>query len=186
MIMMLRHTIVVAMLLFVLGGQVFAGTGDYRVGPGDVIEISVWKDDSLTRKVTIPPDGVISFPLIGDFDAGGKTVKDIRNVVTNKLREYVQDAAVSVTLLEINSMKAYVIGKVKKPGEFSVDMDTTVMQMLSMAGGLTPFASEKSIHILRTSGEDTLKIPFNYKEVLKGENLQQNILIQRGDVIVVP
>ena len=184
--MKLRQTTVVAMLLFVFMGQVFAGEGDYRVGPGDVVEISVWKDDSLTRKVTIPPDGVISFPLIGEFDADGKTVRDIRSLVTNKLREYVQDAAVNVTLLEINSMKAYVIGKVKKPGEFSVVMDTNVMQMLSMAGGLTPFASEKYIHILRKEGDDTLKIPFNYKEVLKGENLQQNILIQRGDVIVVP
>jgi polysaccharide export outer membrane protein len=176
---------VLVMLLFFVG-PVFVEGGDYQVGPGDVVEISVWRDDSLTRTVTIPPDGVVSFPLIGDFDASGKSVTDIRTIVTEKLREYVQDAAVNVTLLEINSMKAYVIGKVKKPGAFSVGMDTSVMQMLSMAGGLTPFASEKNIHILRTTGNDTLKIPFNYKEVLKGKNLQQNIPIQRGDVIVVP
>lgn len=184
--MKLRGSIVVGMLLIAMVAQTAFAAGDYRVGPGDVLEISVWRDESLIRKVVVPPDGVISFPLIGDINANGMTVADIRNTVTKKLKEYVQDAVVTVMLLEINSMKAYVIGKVKTPGGFQILMDTSVMQMLSMAGGLTPFASEKTIHILRRDKDGTIKIPFKYNEVLKGENLAQNIVLQRGDVVVVP
>ncbi len=157
----------------------------YKVGAGDVIEISVWRDDSLNRTIAVPPDGIIGFPLIGDINIQGMTVTDIRDTVTERLDAYVQDAVVTVMLHEINSMKAYVIGKVNRPGTYDVFMDTTVMQMLSMAGGLNPFASERNIHILRTTGDSTVKIPFNYRQVLRG-NLDHNIILQRGDVIVVP
>lgn len=158
----------------------------YNIGPGDVIEISVWRDESLKRQIIVPPDGIIAFPLIGDINVQGMTVEDIRNTVTKKLEAYIQDAVVTVMLVEINSMRAYVIGKVNKPGSFPVLMDTNVMQMLSMAGGLNPFASERNIHILRTRGDSTIKIPFNYRQVLRGNNLEQNIILQRGDVVVVP
>ena len=184
--MKMSARIVVGFLFMVLISQAAFAAGDYSVGPGDVLEISVWRDESLIRKVVVPPDGVISFPLIGDINANGMTIADIRKSVTQKLKEYVQDSVVTVMLLEINSMNAYVIGKVKTPGGFQILMDTNVMQMLSMAGGLTPFASEKNIHILRKEKNTTVKIPFNYSEVLKGENLGQNIVLQRGDVVVVP
>jgi polysaccharide export outer membrane protein len=180
--------IIVAGILFftIFSTFAFADENYYKIGPGDILEISVWKDESLSRQVVVPPDGIISFPLIGDINVQGMNVTNIRKTVTQKLQEYVQDAVVTVMIMEIKSMNAYVIGKVNKPGAFSILLDTSVMQMLSMAGGLNPFAAEKDIHILRRVNNDTVKIPFNYKEVLKGENLKQNIILQRGDVIVVP
>lgn len=158
----------------------------YTIGPEDVLEISVWKDDSLSREVIVPPDGVISFPLIGDIQTGFMTVEDLRKKVSNLLAAYVPDATVTVILKELNSLKAYVIGKVNKPGQYAITLDTTVMQLLSIAGGLNPFASENRIHILRRKKNITIKIPFNYSQVLKGNNLEQNIVLQRGDVVVVP
>lgn len=163
-----------------------ADESKYIIGPGDVLEISVWKDESLSRTVVVPPDGIISFTLIGDIDTSGMTVTDIRNIVTEKIKEYVPEAFVSVILMEINSLNAYVIGKVNKPGTYSILLDTNVMQILSMAGGVNPFASESNIQVLRRVNNVTVKIPFDYKEVLKGENLKQNIVLQRGDVVVVP
>ena len=163
-----------------------AGESTYPIGPGDLLEISVWKDESLSRQVVVPPDGVVSFPLIGDTDVTNLTVTALRKTVTKKLSEYVPDATVTVMLLQMNSMRAYVIGKVNKPGEFPITMDTNVMQILSMAGGLNPFASGGAILILRQEDNKTVKIPFNYMEVEYGENLEQNIVLQRGDVVVVP
>jgi polysaccharide export outer membrane protein len=158
----------------------------YHVGPGDVVEISVWKDESLSRSLIIPPDGMLSFPLIGDINVANLTVADIRQTVTKRISEFFPDATVTVMLSEINSLRAYVIGKVNSPGVYQIGMDTTVMQILAMAGGLNPFASEGSIHILRRENQETSKIPFDYREVLKGRNLEQNITLRRGDVIVVP
>lgn len=158
----------------------------YLIGPGDVVEISVWKDESLSRELVVPPDGVLSFPLIGDIQTGTMTVDALRKRVSKLLAAYVPDATVTVILKEINSLRAYVIGKVNKPGQYRISLDTTVMQMLSVAGGLNPFASEDRIHILRRKKNITIKIPFNYSQVLKGNNLEQNIVLQRGDVIVVP
>lgn len=163
-----------------------ANESKYIIGPGDVLEISVWKDESLSRTVIVPPDGIISFILIGDINTSGMTVTDIRKIITEKIKEYVPEAFVSVILVEINSLNAYVIGKVNKPGAYPILMDTSVMQILSMAGGINPFASEKNIQILRRVNNVTIKMPFNYKEVLKGENLKQNIVLERGDVVVVP
>jgi len=158
----------------------------YAIGPGDTLEISVWRDESLSREVIVPPDGVISFPLIGDINVTGITVADLRKTVTKKLGDYVPDATVTVILKAFNSLRAYVIGKVKNPGMYPITLDTNVMQILSMAGGLNPYASEDSIHILRQIKGNTVKIPFSYGDVLKGRNLEQNITLQRGDVVVVP
>ncbi len=179
-------TILGVFLVFILTSVTFADENFYTVGPGDVLEISVWKDESLSREVVVPPDGIISLPLIGDIDTQNMTVTDIRKIVTNKFQDYVQDAVVTVMLSQINSMHAFVIGKVNKPGVYPILMDTNVMQMLSKAGGLNPFASEKNIHILRPLNNETHMMPFDYKEVLKGVNLKQNIFLKRGDVIVVP
>jgi polysaccharide export outer membrane protein len=158
----------------------------YRISPGDEIEISVWKDASLSRQLIVPPDGSISFPLIGDIDANDLSIPELRKIITVKLSEYVPDVSVTVILLRVNGQKAYVIGKVNTPGEFPINMDTNVMQILSMAGGLNPFASEGSISILRQQKNSIIKIPFNYGQVQKGKNLEQNIILRRGDVVVVP
>jgi polysaccharide export outer membrane protein len=167
-------------------GMTFADESQYHIGPGDVLEISVWRDESLVRDVVVPPDGTIAYPLAGDINVHGMTVSDLRRVVTKRLRDYVTDATVTVMIKEIRSLKAYVIGKVNNPGEFAINMDTSVMQILAMAKGLNPFASEKHIHVLRRQNNVTVVIPFNYKEVVKGKNLKQNILLQKGDVVVVP
>ncbi len=165
---------------------VFAAESTYTIGAGDVLEISVWKDESLYRELSVPPDGVIAYPLIGDIQAAGQTVTALRNTITERLSEYVPDATVTVILKKIGSLKAYVIGKVNNPGEFPITMETTVMQILAMAQGLNPYADAKNIQILRRRKSITVKIAFNYREAEKGKNLKQNIILQRGDVVVVP
>jgi len=158
----------------------------YHVGPGDVLEISVWRDENLSRELVITPDNILSYPLIGDVDVSNMSVSDIRKILTKKLAEYIPDASVAVMVKQINSLKVYVIGQVKNPGVFPITQETRVMQVLAMAKGLTPFAAERDIHILRYKGNTTEKIGFDYKTVVKGSNLEQDILLQRGDVIVVP
>ncbi len=178
--------ILALLLLVVANDAALAKEATYFIGPGDTLEISVWKDESLSRQVIVPPDGVVSFPLIGDIPATNLTVTDLRKIVTEKLSEYVPDVTVTVMILQFNSLKGYVIGKVNKPGEFPISMETSVIQILSMAGGLSPFASRDKIFILRQKNGETVRIPFDYWQMLKGENLEQNILLQRGDVVVVP
>ena len=158
----------------------------YHVGPGDVLEVSVWRDETLSRELIVPPDGILSFPLIGDVNVVSMSVPEIREVITKKLADYIPDASVSVIIKKIVSLNAYVIGQVKNPGVFQITMETRVMHLLSMAQGLTPFASERDIHILRQKNNKIEKIRFDYKEVLKGNNLEQDILLQRGDILVVP
>ena len=158
----------------------------HKIGPGDVLEISVWQDESLRREVIVPPDLVVSFPLVGDIDVTGMTVTDLRKILSEKLKEYVQDATVTVMYMRINSLSAYVIGKVNQPGQFPISMDTSVLQILAMAGGLNPFAASGDILIIRRQGKKTIKMPFDYNDVKRGKNLEQNIILQRGDVVVVP
>ena len=184
--MKLKGIVAAGILFLVVFSHFSALASEFTIGPGDVLDISVWRDESLSRTVTVPPDGIIAFPLIGDVDTNGMTVADLRAAISTRLEDYIQDVVVTVVLAEINSLNVYVIGKVNKPGAFSTIVETTVMQVLAMAGGLNPFASEKRIHILRKTPDGIQKIPFNYKEVLKGENLEQNIILQRGDVVVVP
>jgi len=158
----------------------------YHMGPGDVLEISVWKDPDLSRQVVIPPDGIISFPLIESINIKNLTVADLKKIITRKLSDFIPDVTVTVMLLEINSLKAFVIGKVNSPGEFDIGMETNVMQILAKAGGLNPFASRGNINILRQENNKIIKIAFDYGDVEKGKNLEQNIILQSGDVVVVP
>jgi polysaccharide export outer membrane protein len=167
-------------------GSSLAADFEFRVGPDDVLEISVWRDESLSRDVIVPPDGIISFPLIGDINVNNMTISELRAQVTKKLIEFIPDATVTVILKEMKSLRAYVIGKVQNAGEYTISLDTTVMQLLAKAGGLNPYASEDKIHIIRQTKGRTLKIPFDYGDIVKGRNLEQNIVLKRGDVIVVP
>jgi polysaccharide export outer membrane protein len=173
------------LILFFVCNAVAADVA-YTIGPSDELEISVWRDETLSRQMTVPPDGIISFPLIGDINVIGLTVGQLRKSVTKKLSDYVPDATVTVILKSFNSLRAYVIGKVQHSGMFPISLDTTVMQILAMAGGLNPYAAEDKIHILRQVKGNSIKIPFSYSDVLKGRNLTQNITLQRGDVVVVP
>jgi polysaccharide biosynthesis/export protein len=158
----------------------------YQLGPEDVIEISVWKEPDLAKQITISPDGKISYPLIGDVQVAGKTVKQVREEISKRLEKFVTDAQVTVILLKTQYYKIYVVGKVNKPGEFLVGRPANVMQALAMAGGLTPFASPGKIVILRQVGGSEQTLPFDYKTVSQGDFLEQNITLLPGDVVVVP
>jgi polysaccharide export outer membrane protein len=158
----------------------------YRVGPEDVLEISVWKEEGLKKEALVRPDGALSFPLAGDVPAAGHTVEEIRAEIAKRLEKYIPQPVVSVLLLRVAANKIYVIGRVAKPGEFSAGRYVDVLQALAMAGGLTPFADEKDIRILRRTAEGTRVYPFDFKAVSRGERLEQNLQLQGGDVVVVP
>ena len=158
----------------------------YTVKPGDVLSISVWKEPDLQGPVLVRPDGSFSFPLAGQMDARGKTVADLQALVTERLRKYISDPVVTVSVQEVKGNKVYVLGQVNKPGEFIVNPRVDVMQALSMAGGTTPFAALGEIVILRRSDAGQQALPFRYADVSRGRNLQQNIVLQAGDVVVVP
>ena len=163
-----------------------APTPDYRIGPEDVLEISVWKEEALKKPVLVRPDGGISFPLAGDIQAAGKTAQQLQEEITQRLEKFMADPAVSVSVVKIASNKIFVIGRVNKPGEFVTGRYVDVLQGLSMAGGLTPFAAENDIKVLRRESGKDLVFPFRYSDVKKGEHLEQNIILKGGDVVVVP
>jgi polysaccharide export outer membrane protein len=160
--------------------------GSYLLGPEDIIKISVWKDEHLTQEVVVRPDGMISFPLVGDVPAAGRTIEDVRLELVRRLNKFVPNPHVSVLATKILSNKIYVIGRVNKPGEFLVGHYTDVLQALSLAGGLTPFASENDIRIMRRIRGEQLVFQFRYGDVRKGKELEQNIILERGDVVMVP
>ena len=159
----------------------------YTVKPGDILAISVWKEPDLQGPVLVRPDGQFSFPLAGQMDARNKTVQQLETEVTQKLKKYISDPVVTVSVQEIKGNKVYVIGQVQKPGEFVVNPRVDVMQALSMAGGTTPFAALGDIMILRRNDAGQQQaLPFHYTDVVRGRNLDQNITLQAGDVVVVP
>jgi len=159
---------------------------DYIIGPGDVLDISVWKVEELTKMVTVLPDGKIAFPLVGQLVAAGKTLEALSMELEKKLARFVPDANLSVLVHQVNSMMIFVIGRVNNPGRFVLNANADVLQALAMAGGLNPFAEGGKIKIFRKQGGGTEIIRYNYKEVVKGKDLVQNIVLKRGDVIVVP
>lgn len=160
--------------------------GDYVIGPGDVLDISVWKDEALTRTVVVLPDGKISFPLVGEVNAGGKTVAQLKQELEKKLARFVPDMVLSVEVKQCNSMLIYVIGRVNSPGRFVLNANVNVLQALAMAGGLNPFAKKDGIKIFRYEGEKTVIFPFRYSDVIDGDHLEQNMWLRQGDLILVP
>ncbi len=158
----------------------------YRLGAEDVMHISIWKDEHLTREVVVRPDGMFSFPLVGDVQADDRTVEEIRADLVKRLTKYIPNPNVSVAVMKVLSYKVYVLGRVNKPGEYLVGHYMDVLQALSLAGGLTPFAAENDIKVIRRIKGQSHTIPFRYGDVRKGNDLEQNILLQRGDVVMVP
>ena len=158
----------------------------YLIGHGDVLDISVWKNPDLTKLVTVLPDGKISFPLIGEVKAAGKTVAVLHKELEVMLNRFVPDVSLSMEVSQVNSMLIYVIGRVNNPGRFVLNTKVNVLQALAMAGGLNPFAKRGKIKIFREEGGETKTFTFDFDEVAKGQTLDQNIVLRRGDVIVVP
>lgn len=161
-------------------------TAAYRIQPGDILEVSVWREDYLERDVAVQPDGRISFPLVGVLSAAGGNVDELQQKVAERLSQYIPDPVVTVSIKEIRGNRIYVIGQVQRPGHFIMNPTIDVVQALALAGGTTPFASLNDIKILRRSGERQTSIDFRYGDIEKGRNLQQNIILHSGDVIIVP
>ena len=157
----------------------------YILGPGDVLGISVWKNSELTQDVPVLPDGYISFPLVGEIKAAGKTLSQFQKALEEKLTHYIPQPSLSVLVKKVN-MNIYVIGKVQRSGMFGLTTNIKVLQALTMAGGLNPFAKRDEIKILRKIGNETKIYTFNYDDVSSGQNLEQDIEMVREDVIVVP
>ncbi len=158
----------------------------YRIGPEDVLHISVWKEEELDREVLVRPDGGISFPLAGNMQAAGKTTQVLTTELARRIQRYIPDAVVTVTVSKISGYDIFVIGKVNKPGQFTLGQYGDVLQALTLAGGLTPSASEDNIRIQRRENGKLKVYPFEYSEIKKGRSLHQNIILQSGDVVVVP
>ncbi len=166
--------------------QVVPPDQSYKVLPGDMLQISVWGEENLQEEVLVRPDGAFSFPLCGDISARNRSVIELQEEITKRLRRYISDPVVTVSVAQVLGNKVYVIGQVSRPGVFVVNPQVDVLQALSMAGGTTPFASLNDIKILRRTGDRQQALPFRYAEVVKGRNLEQNIILQAGDVVVVP
>ena len=169
-----------------------AGAGkaeaDYFVQPGDILEVSVWNEPELQKEVLVRPDGKISFPLTqGDIQAAGRSVDALREEITQRLIRYIPDSVVTVSVKQILGNKVYVIGQVNNPGVFVMNPRIDVLQALSMAGGGTAFAALNDIRILRRSADgEQQAVRFQYGDVIKGNKLDQNIMLRSGDVVVVP
>jgi len=159
---------------------------EYVIGQGDVLVISLWKDDALTKEVTVLPDGTITFPLVGEIQASGKKISTLKKDIESKIKRYVPDPVLTIMVKVPSSMSFYVIGRVNKPGQYPLVGSLNVIQGLAIAGGPTPFASTSGIKILRAMGDSTMVMMFDYDDVAKGKHLEQNITIKRGDVIIVP
>ncbi|MGB7934082.1 MAG: polysaccharide biosynthesis/export family protein [Gammaproteobacteria bacterium] len=158
----------------------------YRIQPGDVLEVSVWREEDLVKQVLVRPDGGMSFPLVGDIQAAGKSVADLQTLITERLTKYIPDPVVTVSTLKLDGNKVYVIGKVARPGEILANRYMDVVQALSVAGGMTPYAADNKITVLRRENGKQKSIPFRYGDIEKGEDLEQNIILRSGDVVVVP
>jgi polysaccharide export outer membrane protein len=158
----------------------------YKLQPGDVLQVVVWKETDLQSEVLIRPDGGISFPLAGDLQAAGFTTDELRAALEARVRKLIPDAVVTVSVKSPNGNQIHVIGKVNKPGDFPLLRPTDVMQALSLAGGTTPFANTSKIRVLRRDGARQTSIQFRYGDVAKGRHLDQNVLLQSGDTVIVP
>ena len=159
---------------------------DYKIGPQDMLRVDVWKEPDISRSVPVRPDGKITLPLINDVQASGLTTTQLAAKIAEGLKKYITSPQVTVGVTEINSRRIFVNGEVAHPGAFSLLPNMTVLQALSSAGGFTQFAREKKIYILRMEDGRQVKHPFNYKDAISGKNVEQNILLEGGDIIVVP
>lgn len=158
----------------------------FRLGPEDAVEIAVWKDDALKATVLVRPDGAISFPLVGEIAAAGRTLTEVREEIVRRLARFVPDPEVSVTLTRAASYRVYVLGRVNRPGDFVVGRPLDVLQALSLAGGTTPFAREDEIRIVRRVEGRPQSLPFDLRRLRREGDLSQNIVLRSGDVLFVP
>jgi polysaccharide biosynthesis/export protein len=158
----------------------------YLIQPNDILEIFVYKEPELTRKVLVRPDGRISFPLVQDLQAAGATPGELKTQIETKLQEFLSAPSVTVIIEGIRSYQVFVVGKVQKPGAIVVEKPITVLQALAIAGGFQDYAKGSDMTVIRGSGKDSSIFPFDYSEVTKGKKSDQNIFLKSGDVVVIP
>ena len=170
-----------------MSGTAIAQEKGYGLNAGDVLLVSIWGEPELTREVLVRPDGKINFPLVGDIDAAARTPEDVQAVIVERLEQFIPDAVATVAVINTAGNKIYVLGKVLRAGEFTASRALDVMQALAMAGGLNQFAAANKIKVLRRGADGRQRsISFRYADVEDGRNLQTNIILQSGDVVVVP
>jgi len=162
--------------------------GDYRLHAGDKLDVSVWKETEMQRPaIVIAPDGKFTFPLAGQIVAAGKTVSEVRQEIETKLSKYIPDAVVTVGVTDVGGNVAYVIGQVAKPGALVMNPSINVLQALALAGGGTPFAKMNDIIVIRGGSKNPQNaIRFHFSDVSAGRNLEQNVVLESGDVVLVP
>ncbi len=158
----------------------------YLLKEGDMLEVSVWQEDSLRKELRVLPDGSITFPLVGRVEVAGFTARDVEKSVAEKLKSYLSDPVVNVVIAGINGNRVYVIGNVVKPGPVTLDVPMSVLQVLSLAGGLGRFADENAIKVLREDAHGTLTLPVRYSDLIKAKDLSTNVTLRAGDTLLVP
>ena len=160
---------------------------DYVIGPSDVLAINVWKDPELSRTVPVRPDGKISLPLIGELEVSGLTALNVQALLVEKLKEFISKPQVSVIVQEVKSRTYVIVGKISKPGSYQLGKPTTVLEAIAIGGGFVEFAKTNKLYVLRVQPDGSrVRIPFNYKKVLNGRGLDENVDLKNGDTIVVP
>jgi len=158
----------------------------YRIGPEDVLQVSVWGNDAVSRTAPVRPDGRISLPLLNDVQAAGLTPMELRDELSRRLGEYIPHAEVAVSVTEVRSFKVSVIGAVVKPGRYELKSRTTVIDLLAMAEGFTEFAARSRVVVMRSEGSRVDRLPFDYDKVVSGNPGQSNFYVRAGDIVLVP
>lgn len=159
---------------------------EYIIGLGDELQIMVWKEPELAQAMSVRIDGRISLPLVGDVQAAGKTIRELKKILEEKYGSMISEPAVSVMLVQSKSWRYYIIGQIKQPGEFPIDFPITVLQAIAKSGGFLEWAKTDRISIIRHEGGKESIVPFNYEALVNGRNLQQNALVKPGDTIIIP
>ncbi|MBP1718029.1 MAG: kpsD 2 [Deltaproteobacteria bacterium] len=167
-------------------GEVAVDSDSYIIGAEDVLYIHVWREEPLSRSIPVRMDGKISMPLIDEIEAAGLTPKQLKEKIAGKLKEFIENPVVSVTVMEANSFKVFVSGQIRTPGVYRLRSETTILQIIPMAGGFTDWADQKKILIIRKEGGKDKRINVNYRKLVKDGDLSQNIILKAGDTIVVP
>jgi polysaccharide biosynthesis/export protein len=167
--------------------QAVAHDDSYVIGPSDILAINVWKEPDISRSVPVRSDGKISLPLVGELQAGGQTPKQLEQDITKKLASYISEPEVTVMVQETKSQRVNILGQVARPGAYQLTSSMTVLDAIATAGGFKDFAKQKNIYILRQKADGTqVRLPFNYKDVIKGKNVEQNIKLEARDTVVIP
>jgi polysaccharide biosynthesis/export protein len=176
------------LVLLMCAGRAFAAARPeiYELHPGDTVQISVWREDTLTRQLVVLPDGSVTLPLIGRVEAAGLSAPDLERNIAVKLKKYLPDPVVTVVIVGIDGSRAYVTGKVAHPGSLIVNGPITVLQAISMVGGLDKFADAGGIKVIRVKQEGQVVIPIKFRDIMSGNDVSTNIRLVAGDTVVVP